>query len=126
MTFRMGGWRFAGKADRCLTPPSTSCSVSVMPPLSRTSISERFWPGSRNSKTASPASIEFRMDHDDQARSPAFFGGEESERHVHIDLPNAAFFASAKLSHRGYSTRPKTTSSIHRRLRAIEIAQTDL
>jgi hypothetical protein len=51
-----------------------------------------------------PASIEFRMDHDDQARSPAFIGGEESERHGHIDLPNAAFFASAKPSHRGYST----------------------
>jgi hypothetical protein len=31
MTFRMGGWRFAGKAGRCLTRPSTSCSVSVMP-----------------------------------------------------------------------------------------------
>ena len=39
MTFRTGGWRFAGKADRCLTPPSTSCSGSVMPPLSRTSAS---------------------------------------------------------------------------------------
>ena len=37
------------------------------PLSSRTSVSERFWPGSRNSKTASPASIEFRMDHDDQA-----------------------------------------------------------
>jgi hypothetical protein len=36
---------------------STSCSVSVMPPLSRTSVSVRFWPGSRNSKTANRASI---------------------------------------------------------------------
>ena len=42
------------------------------PLSSRTSVSERFWPGSRNSKTANPATIEFRMDHDDQARSRAF------------------------------------------------------
>src|SRR6267154_1824294 len=51
MIFRMGGWRFAGKAGRCLTPPSTSCSASVMPPLSRTSVLGRFWPGSRKNKT---------------------------------------------------------------------------
>ena len=31
-------------------------------------------------------------------------GGEESERDGHIDLPNAAFLASAKLCDRGYST----------------------
>ena len=72
MTFRMGGWRFAGKAGRCLTRPSTSCSASVMRPLSRINASARSWPGSRNSKTASPASTEFRMDHDDRARSRAF------------------------------------------------------
>jgi len=29
---------------------------------------------------------------------------EEGERDGHIDLPNATFFASAKLSDRGYST----------------------
>src|SRR3977135_4636256 len=33
MTFRMGGWRFAGKAGRCLPRLSTSCSVSAMPPI---------------------------------------------------------------------------------------------
>ena len=63
--------RWKGR-DRCLTRPSTSCSASVMPPLSRTSAWARSWPGSRNSKTASPASTEFRMDHDDRARSRAF------------------------------------------------------
>ena len=31
-------------------------------------------------------------------------GGEESERDGHIDLPNAAFLARAKLSDRGHST----------------------
>jgi hypothetical protein len=31
-------------------------------------------------------------------------GREEGERDGYIDLPNAAFFASAKLSDRGYST----------------------
>src|SRR5882724_6988867 len=31
MTFRMGGWRSAGKVGRCLIRPSTSCSASVMP-----------------------------------------------------------------------------------------------
>ena len=72
LTFRMGGWRFAGKVGRCLIRPSTSCSASVMPPLSRTSAWARSWPGSRNSKTASPASTEFQMDHDDRARSRAF------------------------------------------------------
>ena len=55
--FPDGGWRFDGKAGRCFTPPSTSCSASVMPPSSRTSVSERFWPGSRNSKTASHVKI---------------------------------------------------------------------
>jgi hypothetical protein len=44
MTFPMGGWQFARKAG-CLTPPSTSRSVSVIPPLSRASVSGRFWPG---------------------------------------------------------------------------------
>src|SRR2546421_10629445 len=72
VTFRMGDWRFAGKAGRCLTRPSTSCSASVMPPLSRTSAWARSWPGSRNSKTASPVSTEFQMDRDDRARSRAF------------------------------------------------------
>jgi hypothetical protein len=71
MIFRMGGWRSVGKAGRCLTPPSTSCNVSVMPPLSRTSVSVRFWPGSRNSKTANRALIPFRRGHGAQARRPA-------------------------------------------------------
>jgi len=31
-------------------------------------------------------------------------GGEESERDGHIDLPNATFFASARLSDHSYST----------------------
>ena len=31
-------------------------------------------------------------------------GSEEGERDVHIDLPNAALLASAKLSDRGHST----------------------
>jgi hypothetical protein len=31
-------------------------------------------------------------------------GGEEGERDGHIDLPNAAFLASAKFCDRGYST----------------------
>ncbi len=44
------------KGGRCLIRPSTSCSASVMPPLSRTSAWGRSWPGSRNSKTGSRAS----------------------------------------------------------------------
>jgi transposase len=70
--FRMGGWRFVGKAGRCLTRPSIKCSASVMPLLSRTSAWARSSPGSRNSKTASLALTEFRMDLDDRARSRAF------------------------------------------------------
>jgi hypothetical protein len=67
--FPDGRLGFAGKADRCDTPPSTSCSELVMPPSSRTSVSGRFWPGSRNSKIGSRALTPFQRDHDDQARS---------------------------------------------------------
>src|SRR5258706_9803828 len=45
---------------------------STRPRLSRTSAWARSWPGSRNSKTASPASTEFLMDRDDRVRSRAF------------------------------------------------------
>jgi hypothetical protein len=69
--FPDGGWKFAGKVDLCLTRPSTNCSVSVMPPLSRTSAWARFWPGSKNSKTGSPALTEFWMDHDDILKNRA-------------------------------------------------------
>ena len=46
----------------------------------------------------------------DAAGQAAFYGcfdkigGEEGERDGHIDLPNAAFLARAKLSDRGYPT----------------------
>jgi hypothetical protein len=70
-----------------------------------------FWVESERRKLSAPFSRRIAQSLDADAAGEATFcrcfgkiGGEESERHGHIDLPNAAFFASAKLSHRGYST----------------------
>jgi hypothetical protein len=106
---QLGAWRYGTR-----TAAAPDCMQIVAGHLTEDDVKAlAAWLSSRPTRLKLSAPFSWRIAEPldaDAAGQATFYcclnkiGCEEGERDGHIDLPNTAFFASAKLSDRGYST----------------------